>query len=180
MLALCGYGWRWDEIIHNHYGKNLMIAPTAFDRSLSSGAIIRFLLNHQDHWCAGSTNDNLSVCSDNYGLALRFRITDTPDGRRIRKFAENGRDAISIAFNYHGAKTESRCINGVDVTCIVDTDLWEISFLTGNTGAAKSAYAVLKDTNPYRSLREECSDGKFLYDAKAIAFKRELGKYPYN
>ena len=175
-IALCGYATRWNHIIQ-HHGTTLMVDHGAFDRTLRSGAKIKLLLNHFDFQCVGSTFDNLQLCSDQHGLAFRYRITDTEDGRTVREMAENKNDCISIGFDFHGARKAIRCINGVDVICITDATLWELSFLHGyGAGAVYDAYATLKDADYSKTLRDECSGGKFLYDGAAVNVTRALQK----
>jgi HK97 family phage prohead protease len=179
-MALCGYATRWNHII-DHHGYTVLVDRGAFDRTLRSGTTVKLLPNHFDHQCVGSTTDNLELCSDQHGLAFRFRITKTEDGRTVSQMAENGNDSVSIGFDWHGARKETRRINGVDVACIIDATLFEISFLHGrNSGAVKDAYATLKDTDYSKSLRDECSGGQFLYEGAAVGFKRALNNLVYN
>jgi homoserine dehydrogenase len=89
--------------------------------------------------------------------------------------AENKNDCTSIGFDWHGAKKEIRCIDGLDVWCIIEANLYECSFLHGyGAGAMHDACAILKDTDYTKSLRDECSGGRFLYDGAAINVIRAL------
>jgi len=174
-LALCGYATRWNHII-DHHGNSVMLLPGCFDKTLRSGAVVRLLLNHNDSDCVGATDDKLQLASDPHGLAFRYRITDTQGGQYVQSMAEFS-NCMSIGFDYPNAKTENRCINGVDVICIVSATLWEISFMAGlDAGAVKDAYATLKKTDYSKNLRDECEGGRFLYDSAAVAFTRSLQK----
>ena len=174
-LALCGYATRWNHVIE-HHDRAVMLVPGVFDKTLRSGANIKLLLNHYDFQCVGSTADNLELCSDQHGLALRFRITATENGRTVLAMAKDW-DCMSVGFDYHGARKETRCINGVDVICITDATLWEISFLHGSAaGAVYDAYATIIYADYSKSLRDECSGGKFLYHGAATNVTRALQK----
>jgi HK97 family phage prohead protease len=174
--ALCGYATRWNKIVTNH-GVTMTVLPGAFDSSLRTlqWSPVRLLLNHLDEQCMGSSDDNLELYADQHGLAFRFRITDTENGQRVQSMAEDSHNSMSLWFDYHNAAKKTRCINGVDTVCIVSATLREISFLHGyNTGVVRDAYATLKDTDYSKSLREECSNGRFLYDNAAVNFSRSL------
>ena len=86
-LALAGYATLWNKPI-DYDNRRVMMLPTAFDRTLGSGALVKLLLNHFDFQCVGSTTDYLELCSDQHGLAFRYRIPDTKDGRYIQWMAE--------------------------------------------------------------------------------------------
>jgi HK97 family phage prohead protease len=170
-MALCGYATRWNHVVH-HHGNTVMALPGAFHRTLRSGTTVKLLLNHFDDQCVGSTDDNLELYSDQYGLAFRFRIAETEDGQYVRSMAGSN-DCMSIG--YRNAKTIVRKIGGLDVMCIVQTDLYEISFMHGlNAGLVTDAYATLMDTDYSNSLCEECSGGRFLHEGAAVGFKRSL------
>ena len=177
MKALCGYATLYNRPIL-HYDVWKMVAPGAFNKSLASGRTIKLLLHHSDSECLGSTRDNLQLYSDgSVGLAFRARLPNTEHGRTALWMAENKQDGMSIGFNYHEAKKQTRTINGVDVVCIIEADLYEISFLYGEgLGAVQDAYATLKDTDFSKSLREECTGGQYLYHGAAIGFTRSLQK----
>ena len=82
-------------------------------------------------------------------------------------------NCMSIGFDWHNARKETRCINGVDTVCIVSTTLFEISFMSGyNGGAVRDAFATLKDTDYGKSLKDECRD--FLFETAAVNFKRSF------
>ena len=82
---------------------------------------------------------------------------------------------MSIGFDWHGARKETRQINGADVVCIVDAHLFEISYLHGfRAGVVKDAFATLQDVDYSKSLREVCGNGKFLYEGAAIGVTRAL------
>ena len=173
-LALFGYLTLYRKVIQ-HHGVRLMLDHGVFDKSLRSGSTVQLLLNHQSELCVGSTNDILELHSDFIGLAMRARLPDTEHGRTARWMAENGHDDASIGFNDYNARTEIRRIDGLDVTCIVEADLFEGSYLFGKgLGAVKESYITFGDVDFSRSLKDECSS--YLYHGAAVGFKRALQK----
>jgi hypothetical protein len=85
-------------------------------------------------------------------------------------------NCMSVGFDWHGARKQTRKINGVDVVCIIiSATLFELSFMHGQkAGAVQDAYVILKDTDYGNSLKDECSGGRFLYDGAAIGVTRAL------
>ena len=152
-----------------------MLDHGVFDRSLRSGNTVQLLLNHQSELCVGSTDDILELHSNSIGLAMRARLPDTEHGRTARWMAENGHDDASIGFDDYNARKEIRRIGGLDVTCIVEADLFEGSYLFGRgLGAVKNSYITYADVDFSRSLKDECNS--FSYHGAAVGFKRALQK----
>jgi HK97 family phage prohead protease len=175
-LALCGYATLWNKMGTNH-GVTMTVLPGAFGSTLRTlqWSPVRLLLNHFDEQRMGSTDDNLELYSDENGLAFRFRITDTEDGQCVRSMAEDSHNSMSLWFDYPNAQKETRSINGVDTVCIISATLREISFLHGyNAGVVRDAFATLKNADYGKSLKDECSNGRFLYDNAAVNFSRSL------
>ena len=174
--ALFGYATRWDQTTQLHCGTYKRLAPGAFDKSLASGSRIDFSINHIDGQCVGSNRDGLQLHSDEYGLAYRFRIPETPFGRQLRMMAESKEDdGISVGFYWHSAKKATRWIDGREVICIREAELYEVSLMSGlASGAIKDAFATYGNVDYSMSLREECLTGKYRYDAAAVGVTRAL------
>ena len=176
MLALAGYATRYHKVV-TYTGERVMLLPSAFERTLRSGACVELLLNHFDHQRVGSTADGrLQLFSDPRGLAFRFRIPDTDDGRYVRSMAEGKHHtSTSIGFDWYGAKKETRLIQGEATTCIADATLTEISYMHGShAGLMKDAYGTLLDLDYTASLQDNCSGGRFLYEGAAVGVIRAL------
>jgi HK97 family phage prohead protease len=178
MMALCGYVTYWNKIIA-HHGNTVMVLPGCFDRTLRSGVKVEFLLNHQPELLVGSNRDGcLQLHSDHIGLAMRATLPTTERGKTARWMGINGHTAASIGFDWHGAKKQTRCINGVDVICVLDADLYEVSYLFGRgLGAVKESYITYKDVDFSESLRDQCSNHRFQYEGAAVHFSRALEQY---
>ena len=173
--ALIGYAARWNQTTEQHWGTYKRLAPGAFDKSLASGSRIEFTINHIDDQCVGSNRDDLQLYSDDYGLAYRFRIPETPLGRQLRLTAESKKDhGVSVGFYWHSAKKETRWIDGREVIYISEAELYEISLV--GSGAIKDAFATYGHVDYSISLPDECKSGKYRYDAAAVRLRRALCK----
>jgi HK97 family phage prohead protease len=171
-LALIGYVTYWNKII-THHGNTVMALPGCFDRTLRSGAKVELLLNHQPEFVVCTNRDGLQLHSDAHGLAMRASLPATEHGKTARWMGENGHTDASIGFDWHGAWKQTRCINGVDVICILEADLYEVSYLFGRgLGAVKESYITYKDVDFSRSLRDECR--WFAYEGAAVGVTRAL------
>jgi HK97 family phage prohead protease len=174
-MALSGYATRYNQIMPLHRGEYKMVLPGAFDRTLNSRAPVKFLLNHHDGECLGSTADNLELFSDARGLAFRMRFPDSARGREARATAESKTNTgMSIGFDYHNARKEDRKIGSLIVVVIIEAWLYEITWLHRVTGAVKDAFASYEDIGS-SSLRDDCRNGKILCDGAAVGMRRAFG-----
>jgi HK97 family phage prohead protease len=174
-LALAGYVTRWHKPIEYDH-RRVMLMPSAFNRTLRSGSVVKLLLNHIDSECVGSTDDNLQIHSDRHGLAFRFKITDSESALRVKSMAASRNNTCtSVGFDWQGAETITRLVDGVETVCITDTTLFECSFLHGyHAGRIEQAYATLLDLDYSKSLQDNCSGGMFLREGAAIGVTRAL------
>jgi HK97 family phage prohead protease len=139
--VLTGYATRYMKAIF-HCDKYKVVMPGAFSKWIQSNARIRFLLNHDDNKCVGSTDDGLELYADRWGIAFRFRLPDTPLGREVKLLAESEMlQAMSIGFDH--MRVEYKQIEGENVCLLHDGELHEISFL--KRGAVRDAYCALVD-----------------------------------
>jgi hypothetical protein len=94
-------------------------------------------------------------------------------GQRAKDMAMNSKCGISFGIDWPNANKEVRNINGVAVSCIIDSDLFEVSMLTF-PGAVREAFAVYKDVDFDQRLRDECGYAKLVYDRAADDFTQAL------
>jgi HK97 family phage prohead protease len=171
---LQGYGCYYNIVVPWHHGENKLIAPGAFDSSLAFGTTIRLLRHHNADECLATTRDNLEVYSDRNGLAFRCAIDDDYNGKRITELAASDRHTgVSIGFDFHRARKETRIIGGLTVVCILEACLNEISFVHDYRSAMKEAFAVCQNVGSF-SLIDDANSGKILCDGAAIGFTRAL------
>jgi HK97 family phage prohead protease len=168
-LALCGYVNVYDKVIF-HDGVWQKIMPGCFAKSLTGR--ISLLLNHQPELLVGTNRDGcLELYSDDIGLAMRAILPNTKHGKTARWMGNNGHTAASICFD-HGAKTETRQIDGKNVVCFHEARLTEVSYLFCKLGAFKETFLTYRDCDFTKSLREESKT--FAYDGAAIGVTRAL------
>jgi HK97 family phage prohead protease len=150
---LHGYATRFRKLIH-HDNKFKVLMSGCFAEYLRSGPKVRFLMNHDDNKCVGSTDRELELHVDEYGVAFRFQFPDTPLGREAKTLAETELlQGMSIGFDQ--MRVEYKVIEGETVCVLHDGVLHEISLL--KTGAVGDAFATLVDRdNCGTTLRGDC------------------------
>jgi HK97 family phage prohead protease len=173
-MALTGIAVYYGKTIFNHHGENKMVLAGAFSKTLYTKSPVSLLLNHQDEYLVG--RNILELYSNDEALFFRARLPDTAFGRCARDMAVNLKcSGISIGFDYQGAKKEARMIDGVEVTCVVEASLYEISFVEQHLSPAmKQAFAVYRDVDYSESLEQQRM--ALLCDGAAIGFKQSLQK----
>ena len=107
--ALFGYATLYGRATTLHYGSYKAILTGAFNKSLASGRRVDLLINHFEEQRVCSTielYDHADV-----GLAFRAPLPDSKFGRMAMEMASQGCGA-SIGFDWHGARTVTRVIDG--------------------------------------------------------------------
>ncbi len=112
--------WDYDE----------QILPGAFNRSLSEGADVRALFNHQDsHVIARRSGGTLELSEDAKGLFFRMRVPDTQAARDLIENIRHGNiSGMSIGFVVQ--REEWREDGNRLLRSLLDVELIEISPVT--------------------------------------------------
>ena len=106
----------------------------------------------------------------NPSIAVEFDDDARPDTSKL----DWSKAIIGRGARKPGEKHEVR-IDGVDVVCVLDAKLFEISYLHGHgSGAMKQAFATTLDLNYFETLQENCSGGTFVYQGAAVGVSRAL------
>lgn len=158
-----------NEVVFNHHGENKLFLPGAFSKTLASGALVHLLLDHEPHKWLGSTEDVLELKECRLGLAFRVHLASAELRNYAHRMTPYDHESVSIGINYANAKKVTRRIDGVDVVCIVEAPLEEVSLIPGwNAGSSRRAFATLGDCP---DLHDE---SQLAREAAANAFTRAL------
>lgn len=102
----------------------------AFKRSLSDGADVRALVDHDPSRLLGRTKSGtLSLKTDKTGLRATINPPDTTAGRdTVESLRRGDLDGMSFAFRTVSDKWETK--DGQDVRTLLDVDLLDVSIVT--------------------------------------------------
>lgn len=108
------------------------LMPTAFRSTLSSGADIRALADHDSTKLLGRTsNSTLRVAETDKGLAVEIDIPDTSYGRDVRELVRR-RDIRGLSFGFKVRQSGQRFVKegGLTIRELHDIDLKEVSIVS--------------------------------------------------
>jgi len=130
---LTGYAAVFDqetELFRDYFES---IAPGAFKRSLSEGADVRALVNHNPDKVLGRTSSKpptLTLAEDKKGLRSTIKPPDTETGREIVELIRRG-DVSQMSFAFRPKAAEERMDDdGTFHVRITDADLFDVSAVT--------------------------------------------------
>jgi len=173
---LQGYATRYNKALI-HDGKIKLLKPDAFDDWLQLNKPIRFLIAHDEEQLVSTTESNLQIHSDKYGIAFRLSFPNTPIGHKAQSFAA-AKSHTGMSIGYGKAKSHVEEVDGISVEVITKAELYECSLCP--EGAVKQAYAVLEYPEKCGSLSQDCADKKLLLDGDYVAVMRALTKLETN
>jgi HK97 family phage prohead protease len=178
--VIFGLATAYNEVVY-HHGEYKLLLPGVFTKTLTSGATVELLRDHQPSEYIGSTNDILYLFDDsNTGLAFRVsRLPNTELGAHVRYMATDAKyDSVSVGFDYNGAKKLTRRIDGIDVVCVVEADLQEVSICSGyDAGTCKQAFVTYGEC---QNLQHECRKGRLVYEGAAVQLRRTARRFLIN
>ena len=81
--VIAGYAAVFNELSDEIFGERERVMPGAFTRTLSDGADVRALFNHDPNFILGRTPETLILSEDTIGLAVEIRPPDTATVRDL-------------------------------------------------------------------------------------------------
>lgn len=146
------------------------IKPGAFDRTLTAGADVRFLGEHDPgRLLARTTNDSLRLTTNRKGLVVDADIVPTSYARDMALLMGSGvLNEMSFAFTIpDGGDSWSRTKDGKEVRTITDVDLHDVAVVAfpayaGTEAALRTVEARRAEhrTQTYEQLRARLEAAK--------------------
>ena len=133
--VIVGYAAKFNSPSADLGGFKETIMPGAFTRSISSGADVRALMNHDPNMILGRTkNKTLSLEQDGTGLKFRCVLPNTQAARDLHTLVQRGDiDSCSFAFTARDQSWENERSENGDLYAnrkLMDVDLMDISAVT--------------------------------------------------
>lgn len=151
---IVGYAAMFNEEADLGYFREV-IKPGAFKRSISTGADVRALVEHDPAMIIGrSTAGSLSMSEDDKGLRVEITPPDTTVGRDVVTNLRNGNlDKMSFGFYIKGEN--KRKVDGQWLREITDVDLFDVSVVAfpAYDGTSVQARSLFPDGQPELSER---------------------------
>ena len=134
-MALTGYAAKFNSPSADLGGFKETIMPGAFKRSISSGADVRALMNHDPNMVLGRTkNGTLQLSEDGTGLRFSCVLPDTQAARDLHTLVKRGDiDSCSFAFQAKDQSWEDARSENGDLYAnrkLMDVDLMDVSAVT--------------------------------------------------
>jgi HK97 family phage prohead protease len=154
-LCVEGLGLEFDTLIANKVGEIIRFEPTAFDNYFASGKRPEFWIGHNKDKVVGG---NVELCILNEGLAFRFPIPNTAQGKAVKDMILAGEHtSISVGFTELNARDE--VLFGHNVHHIIEASIREVSVVP--IGASKKAFCRIIDANREPPLHESVNTTLF-------------------
>ena len=128
----------------------------AFASSLTSGKQIRLTVMHAGIGLLATNRDGLELIEDDYGLAFRCALPETPHAADVAADVLSGKVA-EMSPGYRPVRAEIKTIDGTRVRLLYEVDLAEISIVS--SGAVPGTRCLLVDGAKRRLLRDEVKTG---------------------
>ena len=108
LLRLQGYAARFNSWSQDLGGFKERILPGAFTTCVSTGADVRFLMNHDPNFVLGRTRSNtLRLAQDSEGLRFEVILPNTQQARDLYETVKRGdMDQCSFAFTVNDGDDE--------------------------------------------------------------------------
>jgi HK97 family phage prohead protease len=169
-----GLGLEFDTLIANKVGEIIRFEPTAFDNYFASCKRPEFWIGHNKDKVVGG---NVEVCILNEGLAFRFPIPNTAQGKAVKDMILAGEHtSISVGFTELNARDE--VLFGHNVHHIIEASIREVSVVP--IGASKNAFCRIIDANLEPPLHESVNTTLFGIEHDLHNIKRLIDDNQFN
>jgi len=128
--VVTGYAAMFNEPSSPMLGFREMVAPGAFARSLSEGADVRALWNHDDNYVMGrSASGTLRLEEDDKGLKFEIDPPDTQWMRDHMVTLKRG-DVSQSSFGFSIIESDTEVHDGEEYVVLRDVELFDVSPVT--------------------------------------------------
>jgi HK97 family phage prohead protease len=135
-----------------------------FNETLSRKDRVDLMIDHDQSFSLGNTDDNLELIDTKEGLAFRLKVRSQADLDRLQ-----GRTAMSV--KYSESDFEIRKVEGEEVRFIKSGKLVECSAVF--QGAVPNTHLIVSDAKTVGKFRDDCQ-WRFATDGAFIELKRRL------
>ncbi|MBD2785680.1 HK97 family phage prohead protease [Xenorhabdus sp. DI] len=141
---LVGYAIRWNSRSHLLWDEFIeQFAPNAFSASLTSGADVRALYEHDHMNLLGrTTSGTLQLSEDATGLRFELTPPDTQLGRDVLTLVERG-DISGVSFGFRALKDQWDIGQEPYVRTVLEAELREIT-ITSQPAYPESGVEIAK------------------------------------
>lgn len=144
----------------NMGGMYEVISPTAFNKTLSDGAEVRALVNHDESKVLGSTKSGtLQLRVNEIGLEAEVDIPRTTYGNDVWEVIKRG-DVTTLSFGFIPVKHQ----DAGNIRTLNEVKLLEVSYAV--------PYAAYPTTSSYTYLRSYVEENKIDYDQLDNVFSK--------
>lgn len=169
-LLLQGYALRWDTPIEQGKNNYMVFAKDSIVSPMKGG-IKRLHFDHDESVTIATTESGLLLMTDEYGLAMRWPVRDTPQGRKAVDSVRKGeRDGLSVGVRIERSLTGSE--DGVHLRYVKEARLSEISLV--RKGACAPAFCTVIDAETSLGFEHDCKSLRMLSDGAYVAVVRAI------
>jgi len=135
-MIVRGYAAKYNTLSHDLGGFKERVAPGAFARSISSGADIRALINHDPNLVIGRrSSGTVEISSDDVGLKWACQLPDTSYARDLYTLIKRGdisqcSFAFSVEDDEFSDETDPDTGERIAVRTLRDLNLMDVSAVT--------------------------------------------------
>jgi len=105
------------------------IRPGAFTKTISDGAEVKALFNHDPNFVLASTSGKtLQLAEDQHGLRFSFVLPDTTAGRDLKELLTRG-DINKCSFGFVSVKDQTVFENGQEIRELIEVRLFDVSLV---------------------------------------------------
>ena len=127
---ISGYAARFNVLSEDMGGFREKIKPGAFGKSLSGGADVRALVNHDPNLVIGrNTAGTLKVTENKTGLKVSITPPDTQAGRDIVTSIERG-DIDGMSFGFRTVSDSWARVKDEEIRTLEEVELHDVSAVT--------------------------------------------------
>jgi phage head maturation protease len=142
-----------------------------FDKSIRSGKPVSLLFSHDTSQRLGDSSNRLMIHAGTKSLVFRFDIPD--GGKEFADLADDPLTYLPVSISHRPITTKTEIMRGVQVITILESELVELSVISGEPDV-KSSYARVVSWDRCNGLQEDYEAGLFDMASRVIAAHRVL------